>query len=60
MNGESCVSADRLEDDGGDADDDTGDGTELGLREPLLPDSVNTSNVGSMTVAGSTGVVQII
>jgi len=49
-----------LEDNGGEAGDDTDDETELGLREPLLPDSVHTSNVGSMTVVISADIVESI
>lgn len=54
---EGSASAGRLEDDGK-AGDDTDDETELGLREPLLPDSVHTSNVGSMTVVISADIVE--
>lgn len=57
---EGSASAGRLEDDGGEAGDDTDDETELGLREPLLPDSVHTSNVGSMTVVISADIVESI
>ena len=54
---EGSASAGRLEDDG-EAGDVTDDETELGLREPLLPDSVHTSNVGSMTVVISADIVE--